>query len=79
MSTELRGRYTLPTERLGFLHDEPELQVGELGTGLWTVSDGRRRAVFADGDGGVVAWDTLATPGRARAYRAAVGRPIARA
>ena len=77
MSTELRGRYTLPTQRLGFLHDEPELQVGELGTGLWTVSDGRRRAVFADADGGVVAWDTLATPGAARAYRKAIGRPVA--
>lgn len=73
MPTELRGRYTLPAERLGFLHDEPELQVRELGAGLWTVSDGRRRTVFADGG---IAWDTLATPGAARAYRKAIAQPV---
>jgi len=73
MATELRGRYTLPAERLGFLHDEPELQVDELGAGLWTVSDGRRRTVFADGG---IAWDTLSTPGAARAYRRAIGGPV---
>lgn len=77
MGTELRGRYTLPVERLGFLDVEPDLQVDELGAGLWTVSDGKYRTVFADGDDGVVAWDTLATPGAARAYARAVGRPIA--
>lgn len=74
MATELRGRYTLPAERLGFLQEEPELQTRELGAGLWTVSDGRRRTVFADG--GIV-WDTLATPGAARAYRKAIGQPVA--
>lgn len=77
MATELRGRYTLPPERLAFLDVEPEVQVDELGSGLWTVSDGRYRTVFADGDAGVIAWDTLATPGAARAYRRPIGRPIA--
>ena len=76
MPSGLRGRYTLDAERLRFLEHEPDLDVQELGTGLWTVSDGNYRTVFADGDDGVIAWDTLATPGRARAYRAAVGRPI---
>jgi len=74
VSTELHGRYTLPADRLGFLHDEPELQVRELGAGLWTLSDGRRRTVLADGG---IAWDTLSTPGAARAYRKAIGRPVA--
>jgi hypothetical protein len=78
MATEqLRGNYTLPPERLGFLYEEPELEVDELAAGLWTVSDGKHRTVFADGDEGVIAWDTLSTPGRARAYRQAIGRPVA--
>jgi hypothetical protein len=72
-----RGNFTLPPERLGFLYEEPELDVRELGEGLWTVSDGDRRTVFARGEGGVVAWDTLSTPGRARAYRRAAGETIA--
>jgi hypothetical protein len=78
MATEpLRGRYTLPAERLAFLDAEPELDVRELGDGLWTISDGSYRTVFADGENGVVAWDTLSTPGAARAYRQAIGREIA--
>ena len=76
MAAELRGRYTLAANRLGFLDEEPELEVRELGRGLWTVGDGNYRTVFADGDRGVIAWDTLSTPGRARAYRNAIGREI---
>ena len=67
MAAELRGRYTLPAERLPFLEREPELRVDELGPGLWTVGGGGYRTVFAEGEHGVVAWDTLATPGAARA------------
>lgn len=76
MAAELRGRYTLPAERLAFLDVEPDLRVDELGAGLWTVSDGKHRTVFAEGEDGAIAWDTLATPGAARAYRRAIGRPI---
>jgi hypothetical protein len=77
MATErLRGNYTLPADRLAFLDVEPELDVRELSPGLWTVSDGSYRTVFADGPDGVIAWDTLSTPGRARAYRRAIGREI---
>jgi hypothetical protein len=76
MAAELRGQYTLPSERLAFLQTEPELDVRELGEGLWTVAGGSYRTVFAEGEHGVVAWDTLATPGAARAYRKAVGREI---
>lgn len=76
MATELRGRYTLPADRLEFLYDEPALDVQGLGAGLWTVTDGKHRTVFAEGERGVIAWDTLSTPGRARAYRTAIGRDI---
>ena len=76
MTTEPRGRYTLDAERLSFLYVEPDLEVDQLGPGLWTIGDGSYRTVFADGDDGVVAWDTLSTPGAARAYKRAVGRPI---
>jgi hypothetical protein len=78
LATErLRGRYTLPGERLDFLDASPSLEVESLGESLWTVSDGRDRTVFAEWDGRAIAWDTLSTPGRARAYREAVGREIA--
>lgn len=73
----LRGRYTLSAERLGFLDTSPPLEVEELGDSLWTVSDGRDRTVFAEWGGRAIAWDTLSTPGRARAYREAIGREIA--
>lgn len=73
MATEPRGRFTL---RASFLDAEPALAVDELADGLWTISDGRYRTVFAESDDGIVAWDTLSTPGRARAYRNAVGREI---
>ncbi len=72
----VRGRYTLPAARLAFLYEEPSLEVVELGPGLRTIGDGSHRTVFADGDDGVIAWDTLSTPGRARAYRAAIGREV---
>jgi glyoxylase-like metal-dependent hydrolase (beta-lactamase superfamily II) len=72
----LRGRYTLPDARLGFLEETPSLEVQELGPSLWTASDGRERTVFAEVDGNAIAWDTFSTPGRARAYREAIGREI---
>ena len=73
----LRGAYTLPAERLGFLEETPELAVDELGDGLWTVTDGKHRTVFAECEGRAIVWDTLSTPGGARAYRDAVAREIA--
>jgi len=41
---------------------------------IWSVSEGIYRTVFLKGRKGVVAFDTLTTPGTARAYAAAVGR-----
>lgn len=41
---------------------------------IWSVSEGIYRSIFLRGSEGVVAFDTLTTPGTARAYAAAVGR-----
>ena len=41
---------------------------------IWTVSEGIYRTIFLEGRKGVIAFDTLTTPGTARAYAAAVGR-----
>jgi len=41
---------------------------------IWSVSEGIYRSIFLKGSKGVVAFDTLTTPGTARAYAAAVGR-----
>ena len=43
---------------------------------IWTASEGIYRTVFIEGDKGVVAFDTLTTPGTARAYRGAIGRAL---
>ncbi|MFQ5737815.1 MAG: MBL fold metallo-hydrolase [Acidobacteriota bacterium] len=80
-SREHRGIFTID-EVLPYLGAEPDLQVDSLGGGLWTVSDGRSRALFAEGATSVVAFDTLGTPGAARAYRKAIastlpGKPVA--
>ncbi|MES9829674.1 MAG: MBL fold metallo-hydrolase [Candidatus Thiodiazotropha sp.] len=41
---------------------------------IWSVSEGIYRSIFLKGRKGVVAFDTLTTPGTARAYAASVGR-----
>ncbi len=41
---------------------------------IWSVSEGIYRSIFLKGKQGVVAFDTLTTPGTARAYAGAVGR-----
>ncbi len=62
------------------LHDylaaEPDMQPEKLSDRLWTVSDGLCRTIFLEGDSSVVAFDTFGTPGRARAYRAAIERAV---
>ena len=64
-----------------YLAVEPDMVTEKLSDRLWTVSDGHGRSIFLEGDSSVVAFDTFGTPGRARAYRAAVeqavpGKPI---
>jgi glyoxylase-like metal-dependent hydrolase (beta-lactamase superfamily II) len=41
---------------------------------IWSVSEGIYRSIFLEGDKGVIAFDTLTTPGTARAYAGAVQR-----
>jgi len=45
---------------------------------IWSVSEGIYRSIFVEGDTGVIAFDTLTTPGTARAYAAAVQRCLPR-
>ncbi len=52
----------------------PTISLDPLGGRLWTASDGIYRTIFAEGDEGVVAWDTFYSPGAALAYRLALGR-----
>jgi glyoxylase-like metal-dependent hydrolase (beta-lactamase superfamily II) len=75
---EHRGIYTLDAPQ----QSRPvELDVERLTDGVWTVSDGRYRALFAEGQRGVIALNTFGTPAAARAYRAAIeatvpGKPV---
>jgi glyoxylase-like metal-dependent hydrolase (beta-lactamase superfamily II) len=41
---------------------------------IWTASEGIYRTVFLEGRKGCISFDTLTTPGTARAYRAGIGR-----
>ena len=75
-----RGNFTLPAAD-AYLAREPEMQVEPLSDRLYTITDGQVRTVFADGDTGIIAFDTFGTPGKARAYSKAIadalpGKPI---
>lgn len=72
---ENRGNFTLDTAQ-AYLAKEPEMHVERLSERLYTVSDGQCRTIFAVGDDSVIAFDTFGTPGRARAYRAAVEKTV---
>jgi glyoxylase-like metal-dependent hydrolase (beta-lactamase superfamily II) len=41
---------------------------------IWTASEGIYRTIFLEGKKGCIAFDTLTTPGTARAYGAGIGR-----
>ena len=41
---------------------------------IWTASEGIYRTIFLEGNKGTIAFDTLTTPGTARAYGAGIGR-----
>jgi glyoxylase-like metal-dependent hydrolase (beta-lactamase superfamily II) len=45
---------------------------------IWTASEGIYRTIFLEGQKGAIAFDTLTTPGTARAYAAAIGRVLPR-
>ena len=72
---EHRGIFTLDVVE-PYLAAEAELEVTELGAGLWTATDGTYRTMFMDAGDSVIAWDTFQTPGRARSYAKAIARTI---
>jgi hypothetical protein len=64
-----------------YLGRAPEVSVEEVAEGLWSAAAGDYRVAFAEGAEGVVAFNTLDTPGAARALREAIeatlpGKPI---
>lgn len=78
--TEHRGIFTSDNMQ-DYLAHEPDMEVQQLTDEIWTVSDGLYRTIFIVDKDEVVAFDTFGTPGRARAYRAAIeaaapGTPI---
>ena len=68
---ENKGLFT-SDKMQAYLAEEPAMQTQQLGERIWTASDGQVRTLFLAGDSGVIAFDTFGTPGRARAYRAAI-------
>lgn len=72
---ENRGTFTLDAAQT-YLAQEPQLEVTPLSGRLWTVTDGVCRALFVEADKSVIAFDTLGTPGKARAYAKAVAKAI---
>ncbi|MFQ5609047.1 MAG: MBL fold metallo-hydrolase [Woeseiaceae bacterium] len=59
-----------------FLVAEPVMTTEQLSDRLWTTSDGKYRTMFVEADNSVVAFDTLGTPARARAYRTEIDKAI---
>ena len=77
---EHKGLFT-SDKMQAYLAEEPAMDTQQLSERVYTVTDGQVRSIFLAGDTGVIAFDTFGTPGRARAYRAAVeqalpGKPI---
>lgn len=73
--TEYRGTFTRDAAQ-AYLAAEPEMHTEKLSERVWTVSDGHCRAVFVEGNTGIIAFDTFGTPGRARAYRKAIAAAV---
>jgi glyoxylase-like metal-dependent hydrolase (beta-lactamase superfamily II) len=69
------GLFTTPAMQ-SYLAHEPAIDVQKLSARLWTATDGRIRAMFLEGRGSIIAFDTFGTPGRARAYRKAIANAI---
>ena len=73
--TEHRGIFTSDAAA-DFLAAEPTLTSEQLSERLWTVSDGKYRTLFAEANDSIVAFDTLGTPAKARAYRTEMDKCI---
>jgi glyoxylase-like metal-dependent hydrolase (beta-lactamase superfamily II) len=73
--SEYRGTFTHAAAQ-AYLAAEPEIHTDRLSERIWTASDGHCRAVFVEGDSGVIAFDTFGTPGGARAYKKAIATAV---
>lgn len=73
--SEYHGTFTYKGAQ-AYLAAEPEMRTDRLCERIWTVSDGHCRALFIEGDSGVIAFDTFGTPGRARAYKKAIATAV---
>lgn len=73
--SENYGKFTLDAAQ-AYLAAEPELETSKLSDRLWTTTDGNVRVLFIEADNSVIAFDTFGTPGRARAYKRAIGSSI---
>jgi glyoxylase-like metal-dependent hydrolase (beta-lactamase superfamily II) len=73
--SEYRGTFTHAAAQ-AYLAVEPEIHTDRLSERIWTASDGHCRAVFVEGDSGVIAFDTFGTPGGARAYKKAIATAV---
>jgi glyoxylase-like metal-dependent hydrolase (beta-lactamase superfamily II) len=73
--SEYRGSFTSEAAE-AYLAAEPGIHTESLAERIWTATDGHCRAVFVEGDTGVIAFDTFGTPGRARAYGKAIAAAV---
>jgi glyoxylase-like metal-dependent hydrolase (beta-lactamase superfamily II) len=70
-----RGIFSIEGDLPAFMFP-PTMTYDPLGGGLWTISEGIYRTVFAEGRTGVVAFDTFWSPAAADVYRQAVARVL---
>lgn len=72
-----RGIFTIPGP-LPILEAWRDISFAPVRDRIWSVSEGIYRSIFIEGRKGIVAFDTLTTPGTARAYAGAVKRTLPR-
>jgi glyoxylase-like metal-dependent hydrolase (beta-lactamase superfamily II) len=68
-----RGIFTIPGP-LPILGAWRDISYSPVRDRIWSVSEGIYRSIFLEGRKGVIAFDSLTTPGTARAYAGAIGR-----
>ncbi len=74
-SADPRGPFAIE-DPSPYLARPVEVTVEQVADGIWTAAGGDYRTVFAEGDDGVVALNTLATPAAARGLREAISRTL---
>lgn len=72
--TQLKGMFTIDAD--AYLFAPQDVEVEQLGEGLWTASCGNYRTVFAEGGRSVIMVNTFGTPVMAEAYRDAIAAAV---